>query len=106
MANVIHDLRYALRMLVKDPRFTAAAALTLALGIGANTAIFTLIDAVMLKTLPVKNPEELVLLNWASRKRPAALGSQTGYASTDGTGRWSSPSFAYPTFEEFRTHNQ
>src|SRR5919197_2127472 len=58
---MFQDLRYGLRILLKKPGFTLVAALSLPLGIGANTAIFSLLDAVLLKTLPVKQPEQLVL---------------------------------------------
>ena len=56
----MNDLKFALRQLLKNPGFTAVAVLTLALGIGANTAIFTVISTLMLRSLPVKDPEELV----------------------------------------------
>jgi predicted permease len=62
LETLINDLRYAIRLLWKSPVFTLAVMLSLALGIGANTAIFTLINAVMWRTLPVKDPETLVLL--------------------------------------------
>ncbi len=67
--NTVKDLRYGLRMLGKNPVFTAVAVLTLALGIGANTAIFTLLDAVVLRFLPVEKPEELVLIMRHSPRR-------------------------------------
>jgi putative ABC transport system permease protein len=59
---MFNDFRYGIRMLLKSPVFTAVAVLSLVLGIGANTAIFTLIDAILLRWLPVQNPQELVVL--------------------------------------------
>src|SRR5580698_6596761 len=62
LETTLQDIRYALRGMRHRPGFTAAAVLSLALGIGANTAIFTLLDQVLLRQLPVRHPEELVQL--------------------------------------------
>ena len=65
---MFQDLRFGVRMLLKNKSFTAVAVLSLALGIGANTAIFQLIDAVRLRTLPVKAPHELAEVRLADMK--------------------------------------
>ena len=74
MRNLAQDLKYALRTLTRSPVFLAVAVASLALGIGANTAIFSLVDQLLLRLLPVKNPRELVLLN----SRGSFYGSNTG----------------------------
>jgi predicted permease len=74
MSNLVRDLRFALRAIRRSPLFAGVAILSLALGIGANTAIFTLMDQLMLRALPVKNPEQLVMLY----QRGAHNGSNMG----------------------------
>jgi predicted permease len=94
METLFQDLRYGIRMLRMSPSFTAIAVLTLALGIGANTAVFSVIDAIMLKMLPVGHPEQLVTVG-----SPARVDS-----TSNGTPRIDL--FSYPLYREFKDQNQ
>ena len=85
------DFGYALRTLRRSRGFAAVAALTLALGIGANTAIFTLLDQVLLRLLPVKNPQQLVLLTMRGRH----------YGNN-----WGGNAISYPMYRDFQDHNE
>ena len=67
MTRLLQDVKFGFRMLAKNPGFTAAAILTLALGIGGNTAIFTVTNALLLRAFPYKDPSRLVMLNTAQR---------------------------------------
>ncbi|HEY2858322.1 MAG TPA: ABC transporter permease [Terracidiphilus sp.] len=99
MNSFVNDVRYALRQLRKSPGFTVTVVLTLALGIGANAAIFTLFDQVLLRMLPVEKPKELVRLQW--------IGGFSGSMSSFGgdTGDWRSY-ISYPMYKDLRDQNQ
>jgi hypothetical protein len=62
------DARYAVHMLRRTPLFTTAAVLTLALGIGANTTVFTFVENILLRPIPVRDPQQLAFLNWGGRR--------------------------------------
>jgi predicted permease len=90
--DLLKDVRYASRLLARSPAFTLTAVLSLALGIGANTAIFSLIDTVLLRSLPVNHPEELVFIETVGTEDPARPGSR---GATSGAP-------PYPCFERLR----
>src|SRR5215813_14021047 len=97
---VIQDLRFGMRMLFKYKGFTLVAVLSLALGIGANTAIFSVVDAVVLKTLPVPEPERLVLFEWRAGLPFRTNGmSGTSYVS-EGPAIQGGSLFRYDLFEK------
>ena len=83
MDTLIKDIRYGLRSLIKRPAFTIVAVITLGLGIGANTAIFTLVNSVILKRLPVKAPDELVLFSDAASEGTSDGDPPTGEWRSD-----------------------
>jgi predicted permease len=95
MDNLLQDIRFGLRTLGKNPGFTIVAVLTLALGIGANAAIFSLTDQVLLRLLPVERPRELVVLS--------SPGVAHGRVWSDIEG---GPSFSYPMYKDLRDRNE
>jgi len=87
MTNLLSDLRYAVRILRRSPLFASVAIVSLALGIGANTAIFTLMDQIVLRKLPIKDPDSLVMLY------------QTGANNGSNMGR---RMHSYPMYQDFQ----
>jgi predicted permease len=101
-------MRYGLRMLAKSPGFTGLVVLSLALGIGANTAIFSAINALMLRTLPVRDPQSLYLLQWAKKTmdiNPFINDLEGDERKDERTGGAGSYSFSYPAYQRLKKSN-
>src|SRR5579863_2975494 len=105
MGGLAQDLRYALRQLRKNPGFATFAVLTIALGIGGNVTIFTLVNAVMLQSIPVRDPNHLVVPRWSAHTAPHHTSTSSfGDCATKPVSGFNvdSCSFSYPLFKNVR----
>jgi macrolide transport system ATP-binding/permease protein len=98
------DLRYGLRTMAASKLFAAMAAVSLALGIGANTAIYSFMDAIMIRAMPVRQPEELTIVNWRSKGDAKVAHDFDGSAHSE-DGVTTSGNFPYAAYELLRDHN-
>jgi predicted permease len=105
MKTIWHDMRYGLRQLRRSPGFTAIAVLSLALGIGVNTTIFSMINGILYKSLPVHNPHELRVINWTTRSKRPKIREYIGNFGRTKSQRYAG-SFPYPAYLDFAEQAQ
>ena len=106
MNGFVQDLRYAVRSLARRPGLAVAAIATLALGIGANVAVFSVVDGLLLRPLPVRDPSSLALLTWSSRDWPKIVRDLEGSTRKEPSGETWTTSFPYPAFELFQSRSR
>jgi predicted permease len=100
------DLRHGIRMLLHTKGWTVVVLLSLALGIGANTALFSAANGLLLRKIPVRDPDGLVRLRWAGRNDMMTSSSDYGFTAKDASGQDVRATFSYPIFQQFRKDNQ
>jgi predicted permease len=103
--QLVQDIRYALRTMAANKGFTALAVLSLALGIGANTAIFSFMDSILLRSLPVTDPQSLAILSWHTPRREMHGTNRHSNSYNDPNGGFIGGFFSYPAFELFRKND-
>ena len=99
--QLLQDIRYAARTMRANRLFTIAGVLSLALGIGANTAIYSFMDAILMRALPVQHPEQLVIFHWRAKGRSPVVHGINGTARRNPDGGSISPNFPYGAYESF-----
>jgi predicted permease len=103
--QLAQDIRYGLRTMAANKTFSAMAILSLALGIGANTAIFSFMDAILLRSLPVPEPQSLVILSWRTPQRETYGSNRHNNSFADPNGGFVGGFFSYPAFELLRAND-
>src|SRR5262249_14738659 len=102
--TLLADVRFALRMILQNPGWSAMAIFSLALGIGANSALFGIVNLYALRKVPVRNPDQLVVFRWRGENTVQSLGSQDTYVEHPVNERIESD-FSYAALEQFRRSN-
>jgi macrolide transport system ATP-binding/permease protein len=105
LEQLAQDVRYGLRTIAANKTFSAMAILSLALGIGANTAIFSMMDSILLRSLPVPEPESLVILSWRTPHRELNGSNRHNNSFADPNGGFVGGFFSYPAFELLRKND-
>ena len=103
---MLKDLRHAFRLLFQAKGWTAVVLVSLALGIGANTALFSAVNGLLLKKIPVNDPDSLVRLRWSGQNDMATDSSDYGFSGKDEAGRNLRATFSYPMYQQFVVDNQ
>jgi predicted permease len=103
---MLRDIRHAARMLLQAKGWTTVVVISLALGIGANTALFSAINGLLLKTIPVQDPDGLVRLRWSGKNDMVTSSSDYGFSAKDEAGREIRTTFSYPMFKQFLAANR